>query len=293
MKVRTSNGERIFGAFNMVLLAGFSLLTIYPLLYVLFASLSDPTQLISHSGLLLRPLGFTLGSYGLVVQNPNILSGYVNTIIIVVCGVVLNLLLTCMGGYFLSRKGVLLRNLVMFFIVLTMFFSGGLVPFFLTIKGYGIDNTLLALILPVAVNTFNLIIMRTAFAAIPDSMEESATMDGAGHFTVLFSIFIPLALPTISVLVLYYGVGHWNAWFNAMIFLRERELYPLQLILREILIQNDATFMVQGAATGEENMIRDTVKYAVIIVATAPILLLYPLLQKYFVKGIMVGALKE
>jgi putative aldouronate transport system permease protein len=293
MRIKRTAAESAFAGANAVLMCGLALLTAYPLLYVLFASLSRAELLISHTGVLFAPLGFQVGAYGLVFQNPNILSGYLNTIVIVVSGVLLNVVLTVLGGYFLSRKGVPLRNAVMFFIVFTMFFSGGLVPFYLTVRGYGIDNTLLALILPVAVNTFNMIIMRTAFASVPDAMEESATIDGASHYVVLFRIYFPLALPTIAVLVLYYGVGHWNAWFNAMIFLRKRELFPLQLILREILIQNDTTYMVQNVATGDEAMVRETVKYAVIVVATAPILALYPFLQKYFVKGVMVGALKE
>ncbi len=293
MSVRRTTGESVFGAFNIAVMVFLSVLTAYPLLFVLFASLSRAEELISHTGLLLRPLGFQVGAYGMVFDNPNIISGYMNTLIVVVGGVALNILLTMLGGYFLSRKGVPLRNLFMFFVVFTMFFSGGLVPFYLTVRGYRIDNTLLALIFPVAINTFNMIIMRTAFMSVPDAMEESATIDGASHWLVLFRIYLPLALPTIAVLVLYYGVGHWNAWFNAMIFLRKRELYPLQLVLREILIMNDATFMVQDVATGEEAMVRDTVKYAIIVVATAPILALYPFLQKYFVKGVMVGALKE
>ncbi len=293
MTIRRTTGEAVFSVLNVALMIGLSLLTAYPLLYVLFASLSRPAELITHTGPLLRPLGFQVGAYGMVFQNPNILSGYGNTLIVVVGGVMLNILLTTLGGYFLSRRGVPLRNFFMFFIVFTMFFSGGLVPFYLTVRGYGIDNSLLALIFPVAVNTFNMIIMRTAFMSVPDAMEESATIDGASHWVVLFRIYFPLALPTIAVLVLYYGVGHWNAWFNAMIFLRRRELYPLQLVLREILIMNDATFMVQNVATGDEAMVRDTVKYAVVVVATLPILALYPFLQKYFVKGVMVGALKE
>jgi putative aldouronate transport system permease protein len=149
-----------------------------------------------------------------------------------------------------------------------------------------------ALIIPGAINTFNLIIMRTAFNAIPDSIEESAKIDGAGHFTILFKIVIPLAMPTIAVMILYYGVHHWNSWFNAMIFLQKRELFPLQLILREILIQNDTTFQT-GANTGDDMMIGETIKYAVIVVATLPILALYPFLQKYFVKGVMIGSVKE
>ena len=174
-----------------------------------------------------------------------------------------------------------------------MFFSGGLIPFYLIVKGLHINNTLWALILPVAVNTFNLIIMRTQFASIPESMEESAVIDGAGHFTILFRIIVPLSLPTVAVIVLYYAVSHWNAWFNAMIFIQKRELYPLQLILREILIQNDTNTMIQNINTEEQQMVSETVKYAVIIVATLPILVLYPFLQKYFTKGVMVGAIKE
>lgn len=290
---KESNGERVFNWLNILLMVLFSLITIYPLLYVTFASLSQPAELMAHSGPLWKPLGMNIGSYLLVLKNPNILSGYMNTIFIVTVGVVINLLLTAIGAYFLSRKNVLWRDPVMFLIVFTMFFQGGLIPFFLTVKNLHLYNSLWALIFPVAINTFNLIIMRTQFAAIPDSMEESAVMDGAGHFTILFKIMIPLSLPTVAVIILYYGVHHWNSWFNAMIFLQKRELFPLQLILREILIQNDTTAMVQNAATGDQEMISETVKYAVVMVATLPILALYPSLQKYFVKGIMVGALKE
>lgn len=291
--IQDSMSEKAFNVFNVIFMFGMVVITLYPMLYVLFASLSLPEDFIAHSGLLLKPLGMTLASYKAVFDNPNIVSGYVNTIIIVVFGVALNILLTAIGAYFLSRKNVMWRDPVMFLIIFTMFFGGGLIPFFFTIKWLHIDNTLLALILPSAISTFNLIIMRTAFAAIPDSIEESARMDGAGHFTILFRIIIPLAMPTIAVMILYYGVHHWNSWFHAMIFLQKRELFPLQLILREILIQNDTSLMVSNVNTGDEFMIAETVKYAVIVVATVPILLLYPFLQRYFVKGIMIGSLKE
>ena len=271
---------------------GLSILTLYPLLYVLFASLSIPSKFIAHSGLLLAPLGMTLSSYKAVFQNPNISSGYINTLIIVTSGVTINILMTSIGAYFLSRKNVMWRSPIMFLIIFTMFFHGGLIPFFFLVKGLHLDNSLWALIIPGAINTFNLIIMRTAFNAIPDSIEESAKIDGAGHFTILFKIVIPLAMPTIAVMILYYGVHHWNSWFNAMIFLQKRELFPLQLILREILIQNDTTFQT-GANTGDDMMIGETIKYAVIVVATLPILALYPFLQKYFVKGVMIGSVKE
>jgi putative aldouronate transport system permease protein len=292
--IRETYGERLFNVINIIFLSLLSLMTLYPILHVIFASLSSPMELIAHKGLLFGPVGdFTWAAYGKVFQNPNILSGYKITIIVVVSAVTLNILMTSIGAYFLSRKNVMWRNPVMFMIVFTMFFHGGMVPFYLLIKGLGMYNTLWALIIPGAINTFNLIIMRTAFMTIPDSIEESARIDGAGHFTILFRIIIPLALPVIAVMILYYGVHHWNAWFNAMLFLNDRNLFPLQLILREILILNDTTWATGGSDPGEVAYIEETLKYAIIVVATLPILCLYPFLQKYFVKGVLIGSLKE
>jgi putative aldouronate transport system permease protein len=179
----------------------------------------------------------------------------------------------------------------MMFIVFTMYFSGGLIPFYFTVKEMGLDGTRWALIIPTAVNAFNLIILRTGFAAIPVSLEESARIDGANDYTILFRIIMPLSLPVLSVITLYYMVGHWNAWFNAMLFVRDRKLYPLQLLLREILIQEDTNSMT--VFTDKQKAFGETIKYAVIIVSTLPILCLYPFLQKYFVKGVMIGAIKE
>jgi putative aldouronate transport system permease protein len=292
MKVEISNSRKVFNLFNILFMLFLAIITLYPMIYVLFASLSNPGRFMGHQGILLSPLGFSLGSYEVVLRNPMILKGYRNTIFIVTAGVTINIILTSLGAYFLSRKDVLWKNAIMFLIVFTMFFSGGIIPFYFAVKDLKIYNTLWALILPVAINTFNLIIMRTAFMSIPDSLEESAKLDGAGHFTILSKIVFPLSLPTVAVMVLYYGVGHWNAWFNAMIFLNKRELYPLQLVLREILIQNDTTAMAQGVSIGDQEMVGETIKYAIIVVATLPILALYPFLQKYFVKGVMVGAIK-
>ncbi len=209
-------------------------------------------------------------------------------------GLIFNILLTSMGAYFLSRKNIMLKKVVMFMIVFTMFFNGGMIPNYFLINSLKLDNSLWALIIPSAINTFNLIIMRTAFQSIPDSLEESAKLDGAGHFTILFRIILPLSLPTLAVIVLYYGVGHWNAWFNAMLYLRRREMFPLQLILREILIINDTSAMMAGGSfAGDQDLVSETIKYAVIMVATVPILVLYPFLQKYFVKGALIGSVKE
>jgi putative aldouronate transport system permease protein len=290
--VKTSISRKGFIVSNVLILLLLSLVTAYPILYVLFASLSNPADYLAHQGLLLKPAGFSLEAYKLVLENQMIMSGYLNTIIIVVTGVTFNLFMTSLGAYFLSRNDVLWRNPIMMIIVFTMFFGGGLVPYYLTVKGLHLDNTLLALIIPTAVNTFNLILMRTSFMNIPEEIIESSKMDGATHLTVLFKIVLPLSLPVLAVMVLYYGVGHWNAWFNAMLFIRDRDLYPLQLVLREILVQNNTEAMLVGTDSFDKGLVAETLKYAVIIVATIPILALYPFLQRYFVKGMMIGALK-
>lgn len=290
--IRESASRKLFNAINIFCMIFIVIFTLYPMVYVLFASFSDPNLLMSHYGALIKPLGFSIAAYDAVFKNPLVLSGYLNTIFIVVVGVAINIFMTTLGAYGLSRKGVKWKNLIMMMIVFTMFFSGGLIPFYFTVKGLKLDNTLWALIIPGAISTFNMIIMRTSFLAIPESLEESAKLDGANHFIILFVIMIPLAMPTIAVLVLYYSVGHWNSWFNAMIFVRERRLYPLQLILREILIQNSTDSMTMYSDVGSTESISETIKYAIIIVSTLPILVLYPFLQKYFVKGVMIGAVK-
>ncbi|MCE5170786.1 carbohydrate ABC transporter permease [Paenibacillus profundus] len=290
---KLSIGERIFEFFNILFMICLCLVTLYPFVYVLFASLSDPSWLVQQRGLIWFPHGLTWDAYRLVFENPMITSGYLNTLFIVVVGTFVNVFMTALGAYGLSRQNVMWKNPIMFFIVFTMFFSGGLIPSYLLVTGLGMLDSLWALIVPGAVSAFNLIIMRTAFQGIPISLEESAKLDGANDFTVLVRIILPLSLPVIAVMILFYGVGHWNSWFGALIYLRDRELYPLQLVLREILITNSTDSMLTGAGAADKMPIGETIKYATIIVATVPILLLYPFLQKYFVKGVMIGAIKE
>lgn len=290
LNIKRSTGERIFEIVNVLFMVVLIFITLYPIWHVVMASFSDNTEVMRHQGLLMIPLGFSLDAYKTVFDNPMIWNGYANTIFIVIVGCLINILMTSLGAYFLSRKDVMWKRIIMFLIVLTMFFSGGLIPFYFTVKELHLDNTLWALIIPGAISTYNLIIMRTAFMAIPDSLEESAKLDGAKHTTILFKIVLPLSLPTIAVMILYYGVGHWNAWFNAMIFLRKRELFPLQLILREMLIQNTNADNVNQSI--DKAVVSETFKYAVIVVATLPILFIYPFLQKYFVKGVLIGAVK-
>ena len=291
-KIRRSVGENAFNAFNIVFMVFMCIITLYPFLYVIFASLSSPAKLMAHSGLMFAPVGFSTKAYTTVLNNPRIWSGYGNTIFYVVAGTCVNIMMTIVAAYGLSRKNCMLNRYITMMIVFTMYFSGGLIPSYLLIRNLGLMDTRWALILPGAISTYNMIIMRTAMSAVPDSLEESAVLDGASKLTVLVRIMIPLTLPTIAVLVLYYGVAHWNSWFSAAIYLqRSPEKHPLQLYLRQILISSQMGEMV-GSASDDQEMLAETLKYATIVIATVPILLLYPFLQKYFVKGVMVGSLK-
>ncbi len=292
--MKKSAAEHVFDALNIALMIVLMAATLYPVWHVLAASFSDSNQLLRHSGLLFFPLGFNLEAYDLVLSNPNISTGYRNTLLIVVIGTLLNLVMTIFGAYALSRKNFLPRDAIMLGIVFTMFFSGGIIPTYLVVNNWlHLGNSLLSLMIPVAVNTFNLIIMRTSFQGISESLLESAKIDGAGELRIVWQIVVPLSMPVIAVVLLYYGVQHWNSWFNAVLYIRNRELFPLQLVLREILIQNSTDAMTASASMGDKEAIGESIKYATIMIATAPILFVYPFLQKYFVKGVMIGALKE
>lgn len=287
-----SMGYRLFSILNILMMLCLIFVTAYPMYYVIIASFSDPEALSMQSGLLLLPLRpVTLSAYRLLFQNPMIGRGFLNTLFLLSLGLTINMLLTVMGAYFLSLKGPMLKNAITFFIVFTMYFSGGLIPTYLNIRDLGLLDSLWALILSGAVNTFNLIIMKTAFQALPDSLNESARLDGAAHITILSRIMVPLALPTIAVMVLYYGVGHWNSWFTASIYLLSREKYPIQLVLRNILNSAQVAQMM-GTDMSEMARLVELIKYAFIVITVIPILLLYPFLQKYFVKGVMIGAIK-
>ncbi|OPH59023.1 sugar ABC transporter permease [Paenibacillus ferrarius] len=292
MKKGLSLFERLFDIGIYVLLIFLVVVTLYPLLYVVMASLSDASQLIAFKGILFKPLGFSIEAYKNVMSNPGILIGYRNTLFILVAGVVVNLFMTALGAYVLSRKNVIWNKAFMMIIVFTMFFNGGLIPLYLVVKNVGLLDSLWATIIPFSIGTFNLIIMRTAFMGIPDSLEESAKIDGANHFTILFRIIIPLSMPVIAVMILYYAVDKWNGWFYASVFIKSRELFPLQLVLREILISNSTDGMSAGADAGDRFQMAETIKYATIVVATLPVLCIYPFVQRFFVKGVMVGSLK-
>jgi putative aldouronate transport system permease protein len=290
---KSSPADLAFDVFLVVFMLFLVAITLYPLLYALLASISDPRALTQHRGILLWPLGFSLRSYQLVFENPIIPSGYRNTLFYVVAGTTINLILTTLGAYGLSRKNVMWKKPLMFMIVFTMFFSGGLIPTFLLVGvTLRMMDTPWALIIPPAINTWNLLIMKTSFEGVPVALEESARIDGANDFHILWNIIIPLSMPVIAVMILFYSVYHWNAFFNAMIYLRTRDLWPLQLALRQILIANLQSDMTGGAA-GDAEPIGEAIKYSTIMAATVPILVVYPFLQRYFVKGVMIGAIKE
>ncbi len=284
--------RKIFVVFNTALLLLFSMICLYPILYVTFGSLSDANMLMEYRGLLWKPLKPTLAAYRAVSKNKMVLYGYGNTLFVVGIATTINIIMTTIGAYILSRKNAMLKKPMMIYIMITMYFSGGLIPCYLNIRNLGLYDSLWSLILPVAINTYNLIIMKTSFDAVPDSLTEAATIDGAGHAVIMFRVILPLAKATVAVMVLYYGVAHWNSWFTAAMYIQDRYKYPLQLVLREILIQNDTSAMMQGGSVNDTSNIAETIKYAVIVVSTLPILCVYPLLQKYFAKGALVGAVK-
>lgn len=287
-KVRYTMGEQIFHVVNVIICGLLSLAVLLPILNILFGAFSDPYEVMKHSGLFLYPVKPTLYNFSLVFRNPSILTGYLNTIFVVVVGTTLNVLLSLIGAYVLSRKDAMLVKGLTLMIVFTMYFQGGIIPSYLIVEGLGLINTRWSMILPGAISTFNMIVMRTAMAQVPDSLPESAMIDGAKHHQVLFLIMTPLCKATVAVIVLYYAVAHWNSWFGAFLYLRDKSKYPLQLILRQILFQDETNSMAAESLA----LSSEAVKYATIVVATVPILAAYPFLQRYFVKGVMVGAVK-
>lgn len=287
MRRKISSGK-IFDFFNIIIMLFVIVCTLYPFLYVVMASFSDPTALSTYTGLLLLPIKpYTFEAYKAVFSMPLILSGFKNTLFVLIVGVLVNMVFTILGAYFLSIKGPMLKDVVAFMIIFTMYFSGGMIPGYLNVKDLGLINSLWALILPGAIGTSNLIIMKSAFLSVPDSLVESARLDGASYIQTLTKVMLPLTKATLAVLILYYGVGHWNSWFGASIYLQDKELYPIQLILRNLLASTSSI-----AALDDIPEYAELVKYALIVITSAPIICLYPFLQKYFTKGVMMGAVK-
>lgn len=288
---KMTKGEKVFEVFNVLLMLFMIIVCTYPFLYIAFASFSEPTELMAFNGMLWKPLGFSVDAYKEVLKNKMVGTTYLNTLLYVSTGTLLSVLLTSMGAFILSRDDFKIKKFINIVVVITMFFSGGLIPFYLTLRDLGFVNSRLIMILPTAIGTWNLMVMRTSFEGIPKSLEEAAYIDGASDLQVFIKVILPLSKSIIAVMVLFYGVGIWNSWFNASLFLKDRNLYPLQLYLREILIYSNTDSMMGGVET-DRVAIGETIKYTTIMVTTLPILLIYPFLQKYFVKGVMVGAVK-
>ncbi|NHN28788.1 carbohydrate ABC transporter permease [Paenibacillus agricola] len=275
-----------------VALALTALLFVYPFVYIVSASFSDPAQVIEHPMLFL-PIGFTLEAYKLLLSTSTIWLGYYNSIIYTVAGTTLNVIVTLLAAYALSRQELAGKRVIMFMIVITLFFNGGMIPTYLIVKSLGLLDTRWVLIVSGAVTTWNLLITKSFLEMnIPQELRDAAEVDGATEFTFFTKIALPLSKPIIAVIALFYGSGHWNAYFNALIYLRQRDLYPLQVFLREMLILDQNTEMM-GDVSDQRVLVALTLKFAIMVAAIAPLLLVFPFVQRFFVKGVLIGALKE
>lgn len=286
-------GDKVFDIINQILLVVILLAVFYPLYFIIIASLSDPTA-VSSGNVYFAPKGFNLDGYLEVFKNQKIWLGCKNSLIYTVVGTAINLSLTVPAAYGLSKKSLPGKGFLMGMITFTMFFSGGLIPGYLLIDKMGINNTMWALVLPGAVSVYNLIVTRSYMASnISGELEEAAQLDGCSDINLFFKIVLPLSKPIIGVILLMYAVGHWNSYFNALIYIRNQDLYPLQVILRDLLIQTEQAASMGGdASVLELQKMSDMLKYSVIVVSSLPVLCIYPFIQKYFEKGIMIGSLK-
>lgn len=290
-----SKGDLVFGIVATALALLIILLTGYPLVYALSASFSDPLSL-TNGQMWLLPKGFTLNAYKEVLKSKDVFIGYRNTIIYAVVGTFIDVAMTTMAAYPLSRPDLSGKNLLTFLITFTMFFSGGMIPSYINIQNLGLLNTMWAMVLPGAIGVTHMIIMRNYFQhSIPGELMEAAHVDGCSNLGVLFRIVLPLSKSILAVMFIFYFVGHWNAYFNALLYLDDKIKYPLQVFLRSILIQNDPGDMLGGSGSQNSSQLQlmyETLKYAIIVVSSIPVLIIYPFVQKYFTKGIMLGSLK-
>ena len=287
--------DKIFDITNTVLMILIFFLFSWPLWFIIIASFSDPAA-VWNGKVVLLPKGFNIDAYREILKYKSIWLGYRNTILYTVLGTVINLVLTICTAYPLSRKDFMPRNFFMFMFMLTMYFSGGLIPTYLVVNKLNLVNTVWAMIIPGAISIYNVIITRTYFInSIPGSLQEAAELDGANSLQFLMRVVLPLSKPVIAVIALYYAVGHWNDFFSALIYIHKKDLLPLQTFLRDLLVQNQVNIDMTGldpVAAERKMKLAQTIKYGVIVVSTVPVLCIYPLVQKHFVKGIMIGSVK-
>lgn len=288
-----NRADRAFNTLDYVLLTIAFLLVAYPLYFVVIASISDPIA-VYEGRVVLYPIKPTLEGYRRILSYSSLFVGYKNTIIYTLVGTSINVVLTITAGYALSRKELVGRNVMMMGVMITMIISGGMIPNYLLVRSLRLYNTMWALILPGAVSTWNLIVTRTFFQqTIPDELREAADLDGCNDTSFFLRVVLPLSSSIVAVMVLFYAVNHWNSYFNALIYLSSTSKYPLQLVLRNILIVNTLDDMVNDVATqAAQQRMGDLIKYGMIIISSLPLLVLYPFLQKYFVHGVMIGAIK-
>lgn len=292
MKRYNSIGSTIFDIFNVLLMLIIIIITLYPLYHIVIVSISDGMA-VMRGEVKLWPKGITFDSYRVIFQNRDIFVSFKNTVVYTVVGTAINLVMSCLCAYPLSRPNFSGRKLFTKLIVFTMFFNGGMIPMYLLVNSLGLMNSMWAVILPVAINTSNMIVIRTGFLTIPESLIESAKIDGANDFYILGKIALPLIKPVMATMLLFYAVSHWNSFFNAMLYLNEKSKYPLQIVLRNMIVSG--IFSEEASQMGRSSKFRvtdTTIRYAVIMFTTFPILMVYPFLQKYFVKGVMIGSLK-
>ena len=292
-KINLNKDDILFYLINNILLTIITLTVLYPLIYVLSASFSSPTA-VAAGKIFLWPVEFGFKGYATVFKNNNVLTGFMNTVIYTCLGTFINVSMTMMAAYPLAKKDLPLKNPIVFLFVFTMLFTGGMIPNYILIIKLNLINTRMALLLPGAIAAYYMIIARTFIGNIPDEMHEAATIDGCSNTRYFFLIVLPLSRAVIAALALFYAVGHWNSYFNAFLYLTDRKLYPLQIILREILIVNQ---IAEQDITDSETAMRisgmaDLLKYSLIVISSVPMLIAYPFVQKHFVKGIMIGSIK-
>jgi putative aldouronate transport system permease protein len=275
----------------IVVLLGVVGVTLYPFVYMIAVSLSDAVYVLKNE-VTLWPKGLNLKVYEIVLADPRISSAYVNTILYTVIGTALSLFITSMGAFALSKKELPFHKTFTMMIVFTMFFSGGMIPTFLVVKSFGLIDTLWGMVLPTAISTWNMIVMRTFFSGMPKELEESGRIDGLTDIGIFFRLILPLSKAVLATIGLFYAVGMWNNFYSALLYLRDQALFPLQVVLRNIVLQGQVISSNVSSVGGDNLIVDDTLKYATIMVSTLPILLIYPFLQKYFVKGAMIGSVK-
>ena len=290
MAVHRTTGEKVFGVFNIIFMIGLMSITLYPLWYVVVASISSPIA-VARGVVTFWPVGFELASFNKVANMPYIWTSYLNTIFYSVVGTAFSMLLTILGGYALSKSRLRGRKFFMFFILFTMWFGAGMVPTFLNYRNLGLYDTRLGIILCYSINTMNVILMRTFFENVPDSMEESAIIDGANDWIVLIRIYLPLSVSALATLTMFYFVGRWNSYFWSMLLLKDQAKVPLQVLLRRLIVEVSYT-VNEAVDMSADVMTEKTIVFATIVISIIPMLVLYPFIQRFFVKGIMIGAIK-